>query len=139
MSVRRANLADADGIWPLAREFATSFVPERTAFDRTLAALLERDDTLLLAATSGRSVVGYLLASAHLTFLANGAVVWVEEVMVDAAERRNGVGRRLMDAAESWASEIGAAYISLASRRAAAVYEALGYEDSATNFRKSLG
>ncbi|HWH96828.1 MAG TPA: GNAT family N-acetyltransferase, partial [Pseudolysinimonas sp.] len=84
------------------------------------------------------AVAGYLLASAHLTFLANGPVVWVEEVMVGDGCRRSGVGTRLMAAAEAWAHEQGAAYVSLASRRAAAFYLALGYEDSAVFFKRRL-
>jgi GNAT superfamily N-acetyltransferase len=84
------------------------------------------------------SIVGYLLASSHLTFLANGPVVWVEEVMVDWPARGSGVGRQLMDAAETWARDQGAAYVSLASRRAGEFYLALGYEESATFFKKTL-
>jgi hypothetical protein len=44
-----------------------------------------------------------------------------------------------MAQAEGWAREQDAAYISLATRRAANFYDALGYEDSATFFRKLLG
>lgn len=76
--------------------------------------------------------------SIHLTFLANGPVAWVEEVMVEAQMRQSGIGRHLMDRAESWAQSRGAAYIALASRRAGDFYLALGYEDSATFFKKTL-
>ncbi|GGN23470.1 hypothetical protein GCM10011609_76320 [Lentzea pudingi] len=74
--------------------------------------------------------MGYLLANNHLTFLANGPVAWVEELMVES-HRRSGAGRELMGYAENWASESGAAYLALASRRAGPFYLALGYEDSA--------
>jgi GNAT superfamily N-acetyltransferase len=136
--IRRAVEGDRDAVWPLARDFATSFQPERRAFDAVFARLLARDDTLLLVAVEGDAVVGYLLASTHDTFLANGEVGWVEEVMVDPSSRRQGVGRRLMEAAESWAHETGAAYLALASRRAGPFYLALGYEDSAVFFKKTL-
>ena len=43
-----------------------------------------------------------------------------------------------MTAAEQWARSIGAAYLALATRRAAAFYAALGYEDSAVYFRNTL-
>jgi len=137
-TVRQAQAQDADGIWPLARDFATSFTPTRPEFETTLPLLLGRDDTVLLVAqSSDGSIVGYLLASTHLTFLANGPVAWVEEVMVREESRGRGVGRRLMSAAEEWAAERGAAYVSLASRRAGDFYTALGYEDSATYYRKA--
>ena len=51
-------------------------------------------------------------------FLANGPVAWVEEIMVAERARRNGVGQALMIELESWAESQGAAYVSLASRRA---------------------
>ncbi|GLY58963.1 MAG: GNAT family N-acetyltransferase [Cellulosimicrobium funkei] len=136
--VRPAQPGDADQVWPLARDFATSFTPERAAFDRTWQSLAETPGTLVVVAEAGSRVVGYLLASCHLTFLANGPVAWVEEVMVHEAHRRSGVGRELMGCTEDWAREQGAAYLALASRRAGSFYRALGYEDSAVFFRKNL-
>lgn len=58
--------------------------------------------------------------------------------MVAEQVRRQGVGQALMTEAESWARKQGAAYISLASRRAGEFYRALAYEDAATFFKKSL-
>lgn len=126
-------------MWLLARDFATSFVPERAAFDATWEQLVAAPDTLLLVAEAGvHGVVGYLLANSHSTFLANGPVAWVEEVMVEQGVRRSGVGRRLMEHAEQWARSIGAAYLALASRRAGPFYLALDYEDSAVFYKKTL-
>lgn len=138
--VRVAVPDDRDDVWPLARDFATSFKPQRAAFDDSFTKLLGATDTLLLVAElPGQGVAGYLLANSHTTFLANGPVAWVEEVMVAEHARRTGVGRRLMDRAEDWAQSIGAAYLALASRRAGTFYQALGYEDSATFYKKTFG
>lgn len=52
--------------------------------------------------------------------------------MVAGQVRRQGVGQALMTEAELWGREQGAAYVSLASRRA------LAYEDAATFFKKPL-
>lgn len=136
--IRPAVPADADALWPLVGEFAVSFTPDRAAFERTLPELLSRTDTLVVVAEVGGAVVGYLLASVHSTFFANAPVAWVEEVMVDDGSRRAGAGAALMAAAEGWAADSGAAYISLASRRAGEFYLALGYDDSAVFFRKHL-
>ena len=138
IEVRPARDEDADEVCPLARDFATSFAPRRGEFDATWRGLVGDADALLVVAETGGRVVGYLLAHCHLTFLANGPVAWVEEVMVDERHRRSGVGRDLMGAAEAWALERGAAYVALASRRAGPFYVALGYADSATFFKKSL-
>jgi GNAT superfamily N-acetyltransferase len=139
LQIRPARLDDDEQVWPLAREFATSFTPRRDAFDATWAQLVGAPNTLLLVAElPGRGVLGYLLATSHLTFLANGPVAWVEELMVDETARQSGVGRGLMEHAEAWARSIGAAYLALASRRAGAFYLALDYEDSAVFFKKTL-
>lgn len=142
-TVRPARLDDADSLWPLVRDFATSFSPRRTKFDATFPALVDHDDTLLAVAVASGArypadVVGYLLAHTHLTFLANGTVCWVEEVMVDPARRRSGIGAGLMAHAEEWAANRDAAYVALASRRAGDFYRALDYTDSATFFRKLI-
>lgn len=135
-TLRVARSADLDGIWPLVEAFATTFTPHEHTFRETFDRLLARDDTLLLVAQDGDEIVGYLLASAHLTFLADGEVVWVEELMVAEGRRLAGTGASLMARAEAWAAGRGAAYVSLASRRAGPFYLAQGYEDSATFYRK---
>jgi GNAT superfamily N-acetyltransferase len=137
--IRPARLDDRAQVWPLAHAFATSFTPERDAFDTTWPQLVAVPGTLLLVAEAADArIVGYLLANTHLTFLANGRVAWVEEIMVDENLRGSGVGRLLMDHAERWARCENAAYVALASRRAGAFYQALAYEDSATFFKKAL-
>lgn len=135
--VRRADASDSDGVWPLVAAFATTFSPHEHTFRAALPRLLCDDHALVLVAEDGPEIVGYLCASAHLTFLANGEVVWVEEVMVAEPHRGAGVGAALMARAEAWAAERGAAYVSLASRRAGGFYLALGYEESATFYRKT--
>ena len=140
LRVRPAGPGDRDQVWPLARDLATSYVPERPAFDRSFGLLLPDPSALILVAEpAGSWLVGYLLATSHPAFHANGEVAWVEELMVAASARRSGVGRALMAAAETWARRRGAAYIALATRRAAPFYRALGYEDSAVYFKKPLG
>lgn len=139
MTVRLAAVTDAGDVWDLVQDFATTFRPEREAFDLTFRSLLEASGTLVLVAEQrGGSVAGYLLAHCRATFLANGPVVWIEEVMVAEQARRQGVGQALMIEAESWAQSQGAAYASLASRRAGDFYLALAYEDTATFYKKPL-
>jgi GNAT superfamily N-acetyltransferase len=58
--------------------------------------------------------------------------------MVDERDRSEGIGRALMTEAERWGREQGAAYVSLASRRAEGFYLQLGYEDSAVFYKKSF-
>ena len=137
--VRSARLDDRDLIWPLTQQFASSFDPVRSAFDSTYTSLLGRPDTFIAVVelpTAG--IAGYVLATVHLTLFANSPVAWVEELMVSPDWRRRGMGASLMRAAEQWATEQGAVYLALATRRAADFYGAIGYSESATFFRKVL-
>jgi GNAT superfamily N-acetyltransferase len=137
--IRRARAADRDQLWPVVQEFAASFAPERSTFERSFERLIAREDSLVLVAEQGPVIVGHLLASHHGTLFANAPVAWVEELMVVAPARRSGIGRALMAEAERWAAEIPAAYIALATRRAEAFHVSLGYERSAAFLRKLLG
>jgi len=121
----------------LATAFATSFQVDASRFGESFGVVVERADAcLLIAETEG--VAGYLLGFLHPTFYANGPVGWVEELMVDPRSRRCGVGSRLMGEFEAWVTRDGGQVVALATRRAAAFYSALRYEDSASYFRKVL-
>ena len=56
--------------------------------------------------------------------------------MVDAAHRGAGVGRALMRRPRTGPGASGAAYVALATRRAAGFYAALGYEESASYYKR---
>ena len=134
--IRRARPADAAALFPLAVELATSFVPERAAFTRAFRDATARRDACVLVAERDGRIVGYLLGFEHPAFFANGRVAWIEEVAVAAGLRRGGIGRALVTAFERWARSRRARLVALATRRAGAFYRALGYEESATYFRK---
>jgi GNAT superfamily N-acetyltransferase len=136
--VRHAGAGDADAVGALAAELALSFEFSREKFAVTYPALLAADGACVLLAVAGQEGLGYLLGFRHLTFYANGPVGWVEEIVVRRDDRGQGIGRALMGAFEQWAASQGCGLIALATRRAAPFYHALGYEESATYFRKVL-
>ena len=138
MGTRPAEPQDGPALFTLAHAFATSFAVERADFDLAFAELLARPEAFLAVGEADGEVAGYVLGFEHLTFFANGRVAWVEEIMVGASFRRQGVGGQLMGAFEAWATARGAKMIALATRRASGFYEALGYEESAAYFRKRL-
>jgi GNAT superfamily N-acetyltransferase len=71
--------------------------------------------------------------------------VTVQAVVIDAAYRNRGIGKILMSAAESWASERGyssvALYSNVSRNSAHSFYKTLGYQLVATShlFRRELG
>ncbi len=138
IQVRYATSSDAVPVANLARELAQSFPFSRARFDVTYAALLNTDEACLLVAVADIDLLGYLLGFRHVTFYANGPVACAEEILVRPAFRRRGIGRALMEAFEQWATGQGCALVTLATRRAAPFYVALGYEESATYLRKVL-
>jgi GNAT superfamily N-acetyltransferase len=141
-TIRPASLADAPAVAALATALAQSYPVSRpafdVAFDVAFDAVRADPDACLLVAVDAGTTVGYLLGCRHLTFYANGLIGVVEEIMVAETMRGRGVGRSLMDAFEHWARDGGCVLVTLATRRAAAFYRALGYDESAVHFRKPL-
>ncbi|HEY5788557.1 MAG TPA: GNAT family N-acetyltransferase [Microlunatus sp.] len=138
ITVRPAVADDVDAVWPLARDLATSCEVDHDTYTSIFTGLLTEPTVVLLVATEDGAVVGYLLGQTHVTFHAGGPVIWVEELMVAGERRGTGVGRALMAAAEDRARTRGAAYVALATRRAADFYASLGYRESAAYFKKAL-
>jgi GNAT superfamily N-acetyltransferase len=136
--VRKAGPNDRDELYPLARELATSFELSGSTFAESFSGLISARDALVLVAADERSgqLIGYLLGFRHQTFFADGPVGWVEEIHTRPERRREGVAGALMLEFEKWSWEGGARLVALATRRARAFYEAIGYEDSAVYFRK---
>jgi GNAT superfamily N-acetyltransferase len=137
-TIRTAQYTDAEAVFALAKPFATSFVVDEQAFHRAFSALLASPQAYLAVAETAQQLVGYVLGFEHYTFFANGRVAWVEELMVSELFRRQGIGQLLMQEFEAWAVASGCKLVALATRRAAAFYQAIGYEESATYFRKLL-
>ena len=138
VSVRQAALDDAQWVFPLARDMATSFAVDRVAFTSSFSSILERDDAVVLLALDADEIVGYLLGFDHLAFYANGRVAYVEEVAVIENRRREKIGDLLLHAFEEWTSLRGSRLVTVATRRARAFYLSVGYEETATLFRKIL-
>jgi GNAT superfamily N-acetyltransferase len=136
--IRPAQEKDAVELFALAKSFATTFAVQESEFLPSLAVLLNDGSACLNVAEATGKIVGYLLGFCHETFFAGGPVGWVEEVMVAPEFRSQGVGRALMESFEAWARDRNCKLIALATRRAAAFYRALSYEESATYFRKKL-
>lgn len=126
----------------LAADLATRAQVQRAAYGSIFTEIVADPDGLLAVAVAhggaGERVIGYLTAHAHRSFHANGEVVWVDELMVDEPLRHRGTGRALMHFVEQWATTRGAVRVTLATRRAAAFYAAIGYTESASYFVRDL-
>lgn len=137
--IRCAGADDVEAVLPLAQAFVDSFALRPEQFRRSFQSLVVNDSANLLVAGSGGAIIGYSLGFVHDTFYANGPVAWLEEIMVEPEYRRSGVGALLMHKFEEWAAARGAVLSALATRRASRFYEAIGYAESATYYRRLLG
>ena len=130
--VRPARRSDADLLFPLVEQFATSYRTDRGAFDRHLPLLLDADHVDCLVAEGGDDLLGYALAFRLLTLYANGIVVELQELMVAPEHRGRGIGRRLVETILERARAAGASEMTVPTRRAREYYLRLGFEETAT-------
>ena len=93
------------------------------------------DEDRLILALEGDRLIGY----AHLRVardLVNDETAEVVAIIVRSSHRRRGVGRQLVNAAETWAQQSGRARLLLRTdvvrTEAHAFFVALGYEENAT-------
>ena len=132
--VRRASLADLDLVVPLFDAYRQFYeqTPDLALAREFLRERLERDQSVIfLALRSAGSAVGftqlypsYSSASARRIFILN-------DLFVDPAARRGGVGRRLLDAAAEFGRSAGAVRLTLSTAHsnsaAQALYESQGW------------
>jgi GNAT superfamily N-acetyltransferase len=83
-------------------------------------------------------LVGYISGYCHVTFYAAGKAAWVDEVLVRSDCRRQGIGRLLMQAFESWAAQQGCLLVSLATAGSRAFYERMDYTSKAGYYKKYI-
>ena len=136
--IRKAVESDVDAVLLFAKQLATSFVVEGEQFKASFSQILTLPTALLLVAESNGRLIGYLLGFEHPAFYANGAVTWVEELYVEEPYRKCGVGGLLMNSFDQTAKGRGCKLVALATRRAESFYQSIGYEKSATYFKKHV-
>ena len=157
LTIRPAQASDLD-LLPalyrpaddLAAELLPGFFKPTSDYERSrseIEAQIADADALLLVAEDARGIVGLLMAALRKSPPWAGFVhrryVEVVDLAVDAAARREGVGKRLMEAAEAWARERGADSVDLTvvegNAPALALYESLGYRMRSHRMWKRLG
>jgi GNAT superfamily N-acetyltransferase len=138
INFRTATSEDHKDVFELASQLATSYEASRDAFETAYQSLVGDPNVDLVVAESDSAIIGYVLAFHHLTFYANGMVSWVEEIFVREEYRRHKIGNRLMHEIEARAQKRGSTLVALATRRAGRFYQAIGYEESATYYKKAI-
>jgi GNAT superfamily N-acetyltransferase len=128
-AIRRAVVTDAEEIARLSEQFghpvAVQDLRLRIAMLRAMAG-----QYLAVAARPGHGLLGWIQVERRL-ILAGGERAEIVGLVVDAATRRCGVGRLLVNAAQEWARTLGIVAINVRSNVARDVshhfYLGLGY------------
>ncbi len=135
--VRRATEADADAIFALVRQLGATFVPVRSAFDVSLAAIVHDDDALLLVGEGDDGTVqGYALTTITRLLSTNGPSAQLQEIAVDETARGLDLGTQLVHEVEAECIARGVRQLTVAARRAGGFYDRLGYSQNAEFMRR---
>lgn len=137
LKIQRMEQRDLVQIQRLYEELLAESI-SMEVLERQFAAVSNCDDyRLFVAKSSGRvwgSVIGIVCQALDSPFLV------IENVVVDAAYRNQGVGRKMFDVLDVFAQEKGCQYAILVSsgyrKGAHRFYEALGYTEDVRGFRK---
>ncbi|WP_199620762.1 GNAT family N-acetyltransferase [Paenibacillus alkalitolerans] len=138
INYREAASHDEDEVFELASRLATSFKINKNDFAKIFSNLLNDVNADLIIAETEAKVIGYALAFHHSTFYTNGTVSWVEEIFVSEGFRGRDIGKKLMQIIELKALNRGSKLVALATRRAGEFYKAIGYDESAAYYKKTL-
>src|SRR5438445_10339179 len=144
MTIRCATPADEDAVLALFEELFDP--PGRRPRGYTRArgdagfrhALANPDADILLAVAEDGALVGLASVYVDLESSRFGRRCWLEDLVVAARRRSQGIGRRLLDAATVWARERGCTHLALNSAAtredAHRFYLASGMTQSSLNF-----
>ena len=121
LAVRPARPEDVDALIALLGDLFSieaDFHPDPERQRRGLALLLDdRARAIVLVAERGRRVVGMVTAQLVISTAEGAPSAWVEDLIVDAAERGRGAGRALLAELERCAAALGATRLQLLADR----------------------
>ncbi|HLN47394.1 MAG TPA: GNAT family N-acetyltransferase [Magnetospirillaceae bacterium] len=152
ISIRRARASDSEFVDGLGMQSAsTSLSPVRpasadaaaTAFRRAMEFCADRNDALTLIAERDGQPAGFLMLLFELTDdVTLQRQAFIVYMAVAPSQRRSGVARTLLAAAEEEARARGASHISLmvtqANAPAKALYEQAGFLDERVQMTKPV-
>ena len=142
MIIREANINDASELAHLMGQlgYPTTVNNFKIRFNQ----ILTNPSYHTLVVELDGKVVGMAGVCTGIFFEHDGSYVRIVAFVVDSGYRRKGIGKKLIQAVESWAKEQGAIAIALNSgnreeRKAAhQFYSSMGYEAKSIGFSKGL-
>jgi ribosomal protein S18 acetylase RimI-like enzyme len=135
IKIRRATPPDAEAVGDLMAQLAeraSGTVADGVA-DRFSTILVQPNQAVFVAENEHGQLVGLLSIGHQLTLWHAGPSALVQELVVDRATRRKGVGRALILAAIQWARQAGCSEIGVSTEQdnlaAQVFYQRVGFTD----------
>lgn len=138
--VRRAGLDDAQEIGELFNQYrmfynqisdterAVKFIQERLSKDQSVIWMAESDTEM---EPGSGTIAGFVQLYPSFSSVSMGSIWVLNDLFVHKDHRKQGIARKLMQAAQTFASETGAIRITLSTAinntQAQALYESEGY------------
>lgn len=156
LSIRSADAGDLDSLTSIAEEVGMMHVKalpqvfrapgDGSAWQESLMRGTEDENAGILVAELDREIVGFVQidyrAAPNNPMLLNRHYAWIDQIGVKSEYRGRGIGKALMEAASSWARDMGADQIELNvwefNQRAISFYEELGYKTASRRMWKTL-
>lgn len=140
--IREAEPADIFALTELMNElgYDTTMDEMKTRFDN----IQNNKDYKTFIATDDTEILGMVGLSKNYSYEQNGIYARVLALVTRSMFRQKGIGKKLMDVAETWAREIGANKILLncGNREERAIaqlfYKKIGYQIKSSGFVKKL-
>jgi GNAT superfamily N-acetyltransferase len=142
IEIRRGRADDSKSLLALARQYQTGRETIgqdefEIALDNVLRQRDQETNVLFVAEQDGR-VTGYSLLTVSRLLHAPGLTAHLQEIVVDAGSRGNGIGDRLMQANENYCMGRGVRQISASTARIGSFYNHRGFEPVGEHYRKVL-
>lgn len=138
MQIVSARASDADIVFVMATALSLDGGLDRTAFNTQFEDVLRSERSVALLATDESKVVGYAVGALVPMPIYMGGAAFLQELYVDESKRRDGVGTALVEAFTEWAAQLGAARVILATSRAGAFYESIGFSTRAQYYQRAV-
>lgn len=138
--IRPARPTDGERVFALLKQLATSYAPDRAAFDENFAFLVgdEATSLLLVAEDDAGFVLGYALTTISPLLHTNGSSAQLQELVVDNEHRGAGIGTDLVEEVERICRDSGVRQLTVPSRRSADFYERIGYRSTADFLKRTF-
>lgn len=125
-------------IYALASQLSDRFIINKDILKESLEVILYDKNTILIGIFDESKLIGYLSGYIHTAIYANGKISWIDEIVIDKNNRKNGYGKALISEFENIVRKRGAKLVSLSTRGVPQFYEKLGYEGGAIYFKKYI-